>query len=195
MRMGFVFSLLFFALNASAAKDLQVRVPLTSPAVMIDGAFSKAEWEHAAVVEVPGIARLYFQRSDEFVYVAAEYTHSPSGIVDLYISAHGEIYDLHASAKLGERQLHAGTFPEWTWWNNNQWVANVSRIDSVQKGTFLPAAIREYQIRRSRFASSEWWVRFELTAMSADNKTQSVTVFPSDTTASSNSGWLVLSVK
>src|SRR5215510_13341489 len=106
-------SVLLFALSSTASES-HIRVPDTLSVVMIDGVLSKAEWQRAARVEVPGIAELYFQRSHEFVYLAVEYTHAPSGIVDLYVSpAQGEIYNLHASAKLGERQMRDGTFPEW----------------------------------------------------------------------------------
>lgn len=163
---------------------------------MIDGLLSNGEWNKAARVEVPGIARLYFQRSTEFVYIAVEYTHSPSGIVDLYLSpAEGEILDLHASAKLGERPMHDGKFPDWVWWNNRDWVANVSRVDSFEKRTFLPAPVREYQIRRSRFPSAVWRLHFELTAMGDNNQTQSVTVFPTGTLDNSSAGWLVLNLE
>ena len=68
---------------------------------MIDGVFSQGEWQNAICVDVPGTAKLYFQRSVDFVYIAVQYTNSPSGIVDLYLSPReGEVYDLHASANL-----------------------------------------------------------------------------------------------
>jgi len=176
--------------------DLQIEVPQNSPAVMVDGVFSEGEWRKAARLEVPGIADLYFQRSPDFVYIAVRYTKSASGIVDLYLSPQdGEIYDLHASAKLGERQLRAGTFPDWSWWNNRDWTANVSHVDSFEKRSFLTAPIREYQIRRARFPSGVWRVRFELTAMGANNETQSQLVFPPGTSDKSTTGWLVLSLK
>jgi len=163
---------------------------------MIDGVFSEGEWQHAVSVDVPGTAKLRFQRTADFIYIAVRYTNSLSGIVDLYLSPReGEIYDLHASAKLGERELRGNTFPDWTWWNNRDWTANVSHIDSFEKRTFLPAPIREYQIRYSRFGSSFWRVRFELTAMRANNETQEKAVFPDGTTRKSTAGWLLLSLE
>ena len=188
-------SLLLFALS-SIASESHIHVPHTPSAVMIDGVLSKGEWQKAARVDVPGIAELYFQRSPEFVYIAVEYTHAPSGIVDLYLSpAEGEIYNLHASAKLGERQMRNGSFPDWIWWNNRDWVANVSRVDSFEKHTFLPAPVREYQIRLARFTSVAWRMRFELTAMGANNEMGAVTVFPQGTATNSTAGWLVLDLK
>ena len=185
--------LLFWVSQAARPNDLHIRVPQTSSAVMIDGVFSDGEWERAVSVDVPDTARLYFQRSGDFVYIAVQYTNSPSGIVDLYLSPRdGEVFDLHASAKLGERQLKGNRFPDWRWWNNHDWTANISHVDSFEKPTFLPAPIREYQIRYSRFGSNAWRVRFELTAMGGNNETQAPVIFPHSTTDTSTAGWLQL---
>jgi len=155
--------------------------------------FSEGEWQRAVSVDVPGTAKLYFQRSADFVFISVQYTSRPSGIVDLHVSPReGEVFDLHASAKLGERQLRDNTFPEWNWWNNRDWTANTSRVDSFEKRTFLPAPIREYQIRYSRFSSSTWRVRFELTAMGTNNETLEHTIFPQGTSDNSTAGWLQL---
>jgi len=190
-----ILSLLLIVLQA-AADAPHIRVPQTSSAVMIDGVLSEGEWQHAVCVDVPDTARLYFQRSADFVYIAVQYTKSPSGIVDLYVSPRdGEIFDLHASAKLGERQLLSNAFPDWSWWNNRDWTANISRVDSFEKRTFFPAPIREYQIRYSRFGSSAWRVRFDLTAMGVNNDTQARTIFPPDTSDNPTAGWLQLNLE
>ena len=73
-------------------------------------------------------------------------------------------------------------------------AANVSRVDSFEKRTFLPASIREYQIRYSRFGSSAWRLRFELTAMKPNNEVGPITIFPSGTTDKSTAGWLRLTL-
>jgi hypothetical protein len=191
-----ILSLLLIVLQATRSDNLHIRVPQTSSAVMIDGVFSQGEWQHAVSVDVPGTARLYFQRSADFVYIAVQYTKSPSGIVDLYVSPReGEVFDLHASARLGERQLRSNAFPDWSWWNNRDWTANTSHVDSFKKRTFLPAPIREYQIRYSRFASSAWRVRFELTGMGANNEIQAHAVLPQDTSNNSTTGWLQLNLE
>jgi hypothetical protein len=186
-------SLLLMVLQTAVGSELQIQVPQTSSAVMIDGVLSAGEWDQAVSIEVPATAKLYFQRSADFVYVAVRYTNSPSGIVDLYVSPReGEVFDLHASAKLGERQLLGEKFSHWSWWNNRDWTANTSHADSFQKRSFLPAPIREYQIRYSRFGSSVWHVRFELTAMRADNETQAKVIFPRGVPENSTAGWLRL---
>src|SRR5258708_35116170 len=91
----------------TVSPDFHILVPHTASAVMIDGVLSKDEWQDAKRVEIPDVATFYFQQSAESVYIAVEYTKQPSGIVDLYL---GEIYDFHASAKLGERKLHANMY-------------------------------------------------------------------------------------
>jgi len=195
-RMLSALHLLLLVLQTLGPNQVHIQVPRTSSAVMIDGIFSDGEWQRAASIDVPGTAKLYFQRSTDFVYIAVEYTNSLSGIVDLYVSPReGEVFDLHASAKLGERQLRGNAFPNWSWWNNRDWTANYSHVDSFEKRTFLPAPIREYQIRYSRFGSSAWRVRFELTAMGVNNETQAHVMFPHGTTDNSTAGWLQLNLE
>src|ERR1700732_4283512 len=78
--------LLLSVLSDATASDLRIQVPHTASAVMVDGVLSKDEWQNAKRIDVPGVATLYFQESPECVYIAVEYTNSPSGIVDLYLS-------------------------------------------------------------------------------------------------------------
>jgi hypothetical protein len=73
-------------LQLAASDELRVRAPLTTSAIMIDGEFSNEEWKSAVKVDVPGGSQLYFQQPSDFVYIAVEYTHAVSGIVDLYVS-------------------------------------------------------------------------------------------------------------
>lgn len=162
---------------------------------MVDGKLSADEWKDASHIQVGQFADLYFKQAGGFVFVAVKYRRFSSGIVDLYIEpGDGRIYDLHASAKLGERELQQGKWPDWKWWNNREWVANVSRVDSWDKRTFLPEPVREYQILRSRFPAKGWWLRFELTAMAADAKPVTL-VFPPDTKDNDPAGWLELELK
>jgi len=160
---------------------------------MIDGVLSPDEWQSAKMKDAAGVALLYFQQSADFVYIAVQYKTSPSGIVDLNLSpSEGEVYNLHASAKLGERKLQANGYSDWSWWNNRDWTANVSRVDSFEERTFLPTPLREFQIRRARFPSVTWRLRFELTAMTTKNETQAISIFPRDTKDKATTGWLVL---
>jgi hypothetical protein len=164
--------------------------------MMIDGSLSPGEWTDSRQIDLPGVGSLRVQQVGDFVYIAVEYSSAPSGIVDLYLSPkEGEIYDLHASAKLGERQLRGNSFPEWSWWNNRDWIANISRPDSFENRTFLPTPVREFQIRRSRFGSAVWRVRFELAAMGRTNQILSTSIFPAETSDRSSAGWLQLDLR
>src|SRR5258708_10342703 len=98
--------LLLFILSDATASDLRILVLHVASAVMIDGVLSKNEWQSAKRVEVPGVATLYFQQSDECVYIAVEYTSSPSGIVDLYVSpAEGQVIRKGPILEEGELEI------------------------------------------------------------------------------------------
>jgi hypothetical protein len=167
-----------------------VLVPTGKP-VMLDGKIESGEWSDATEVQMPNNGKLYLKRSNEFLYVAVQLPASRSGFTDLYLASEdGAIDDLHASAKLGERRLENGKWPEWTnWWNNQDWVANVSRVESFQKRTFLPATVREYQIRSSHFRGSRLCLRLEMSLESRGGKYELVR-FPASASDSDLQNWL-----
>jgi hypothetical protein len=175
--------------GAPAISGQTIRVPRGKP-VIIDGKITADEWKDSASSELPGLATLYVKRSKKYVWLALKLK-SNDGILDLYLSpADGSIYDLHSSAKLGERRLQNGAWPDWTWWNNEGWVANVSRVESFEKRTFLPTNVRQYQIRRSRFPGTYWKVMFEVgTPAEPEWK---VTRYPVGASNTQTKGWLKL---
>jgi hypothetical protein len=178
------------ASGAICRAEQPVRVPVGKP-VMVDGHFSPKEWEDAAEIPMPESIRLYFKQSGEFVYVCVRLPKGRYGFTDLYLSTpEGPAVNLHASAKLGERVLTDNRWPEWTWWNNADWVANVSRVDSFEKRTFLPEDLREFQIRRSRFPGGRWLVRLEVSVASKDD--YKAVAFPEGTSNKAKTGWLRL---
>jgi hypothetical protein len=164
--------------------------------VMVDGNIESGEWSDAREVTMPNDARLYLKVSGEFVCMAVQFPASRSGFTDLYVApAGGSIYDLHASAKLGERQLHNHKWPEWNhWWNNQGWVANVSRFDSFEKRTFLPATVREYQIKRSRFPGHEWRLMLDMSLESTGGE-YTVARFPTSASDSNPEKWLRVQIE
>lgn len=166
----------------------ETRVPNGKP-VMLDGRID-ASWNDAATIDLSGLATLYAKQSGEYVWLALKLKND-DGAVDLYISPpDGNIYDLHASAKLGERQYREGRWPDWVWWNNQQWVANVSRVDSFENRTFLPTKVREFQISKTRFPGAKWKVMVQfLTPAVPEWK---VTPYPGGCTNSDLRGWLLL---
>ena len=177
------------------SRQAMVRVPSGKP-VMVDGKIEPGEWSDAAEVNMPDGGRLYLKFVDDFVCVAVLFPASRSGFTDLYIASEGgNIDDLHASAKLGERRLHDGKWPDWNrWWNNNGWVANVSHVASFEKRTFMPANAREYQIKRSRFGGQVWRLMLD---MSLDSEQGEYTVvrFPESASNSNPQNWLRVQIE
>ena len=167
-----------------------VHVP-RGKAVMVDGKIGAEEWSDAAEVKIPGGSRLYTKTSGEFVYLAVQFPAGRSGFTDVYIASEdGSIHDLHASAKLGERQLAGGKWPEWTnWWNNHGWVANVSQVESFERRTFIPADVREYQIERSRIVGREWRLMLDM-SMESQGTEYTVLRFPASVSDSNPEKWL-----
>lgn len=158
--------------------------------VMIDGKISGDEWIDAGHVELGGSGHLFFKTAGQYVYFAVQLPNNRSGFVDLYLApAGGKLYDLHSSAKLGERALAGGHWPEWnSWWNNRGWVANVSRVESFDEKKFLPETIREFQIDRSYFAGREWKIMLEISL--AKGQDYVVTPFPTNADPSHPETWL-----
>src|SRR5262249_6311121 len=169
----------------------ETRVPRGTPA-LLDGHVEKSEWNDAAVISLDDFARVYVKQSGEFVWLALELLKDKNGTLDLYLSTEdGAIYDLHCSAKLGERRLTASSWPqEWSWWNNRDWIANGSRFDSWERRRFLDEPSREFQIRKSRFPGTRWKLMFDvMTPSEAQWKT---TRFPHNTSNTDSTNWYIV---
>jgi hypothetical protein len=160
--------------------------------IMLDGKLAPGEWSDAKQFAAGDLARLYCKQNNNDVLIAIEILKSKNGTSDLYLSTDaGHIYDLHASAKLGERTLEDSHWPEeWTWWNNNGWVANVSRPDDWNRRTFKDENVREYQISRDRFPGKRWKIFLEL--MTPDQPKWQTSAYPPNTNSTSDRGWIVL---
>jgi len=183
----------FAALMVLIADPSQVQ-HLTAPRggpVMIDGRISAGEWRDASSL-VLGRARIWVKQTSDFVCIAVEFPPDTHGFADLIISpVSGQIIDLHASAKLGERTLGKQGWSGWNWWNNDGWTANVSRVDSFEQRTFLPETAREYQIRRSRFPGKNWRMMVELSLEQKDGSYHAIAL-PANATEADPSGWIEL---
>lgn len=159
---------------------------------MVDGKLSPGEWDDGAVFPLGNKGRVHVKQSGGYVWIAFEYLAGDDFVVDLYLQpADGELYDLHSSAKIGERRLNGGTWSdEWTWWNNDGWVANCSRVESFEEGRFLPQKVREYQVSRGRFPGQTWRVMFELRFPAKPGWLSST--FPEAAKNTSTEHWLTL---
>lgn len=184
---GVVVGVLGFATSLLIAQP-GIRVPY-GKAVMLDGQIN-ATWNDAVTSQLAGIATLYVKQSEEYIWLALRLRNN-DGAVDLYISpSDNSIYDLHASAKLGERRYSGHAWPEWSWWNNQGWIANVSRVDSFEKRTFMPTKVREFQIRKTRFPGTQWKMMVEV--LTPADPEWKVARYPKGCINTNTEGWLVL---
>lgn len=163
--------------------------------IMLDGRLSAGEWADAKAVPLGDIARLYVKENNGDILVALEYLKADNFTVDLYLSnAAGQIYDLHSSAKLGERRMRNGSWPEeWNWWNNDRWVATVSRPDSFENRTFRDQKVREFQISRERFPGTTWKVYFEF--MTPAKPKWITSNYPANGSNTSDEHWISLKLE
>lgn len=177
-------------LIANPSSGQHITVPQGAP-VMIDGRISPGEWRDAESLALGG-ARIWVKQASEFVWIAVQFPPGAHGFSDLMISpVPGQMIDLHASAKLGERTLGKQGWSDWNWWNNDGWTANVSRVDSFDKKTFFPETVREYQIRRSRFPGKAWKVMVQLSIEEKDGSYRQIAL-PENAAEADPSRWIQL---
>jgi hypothetical protein len=172
---------------ALAAEPAPLRVPVGQP-VLPDGQCSAQEWSDAREVALSEGARLSVKQAGDFVFLCIHFPRPALSGLDLYLSPpDGKLYNLHASAKLGERLLTNGAWPDWIWWKHTGWTANVMRVDTWEPRSFLPDEAKELQVCRDRFPGSPWRVRIEVQGDFA-------AAFPAGTSNLKSDGWLVLEV-
>jgi hypothetical protein len=174
-----------------AATSQTIKVP-QGRSILVDGKISTAEWADAAKIELGGGAQLFVKQHDDYVLLAVIFPTGNNGFVDLFIAPDSrEIFDLHASAKLGERATSTpDKWPDWSWWNNKDWIANGSRVESFDEKKFLPENAREFQIKRTRFPGKEWRVRLVLSVDHGQNYSE--LRLPEAKPAKGSEQWLTL---
>ena len=187
---------------SQAAFSQQVlKVPQRDGApVLIDGKFSAGEWQGAATENISGSVRLHLKQSKGHVFIGVEMrTPSPS-YVDLFLlTEENQLYNLHASMRVGERWLKDSVWddskPAWRWGNNVDWIASVAKLDETKDRSlslteqFFPYDGMEFQIRRARFQGTRWRVRIEVRDFTG--KMPDI-VFPAASTRTNVTGWAVL---
>jgi hypothetical protein len=135
-------------------------------AVMIDGKLEPGEWSDARKTAFLNGAVLYSKLHEHFLLLAIVFPQGKYGFTDLFMD---HDLDLHASAKLGERRQNPnGTWPEWTWWNNDRWTANVSRVEEFTGPKLMAENVREYQIDLKRFPKKEIGIEVVCTILSGN---------------------------
>jgi hypothetical protein len=188
--------LFFYSENLDAQN---VKIPKGTP-IMVDGKFSVDEWKDAAVLKFNDSLVFFFKQTKEFVYVGIQplVKNHKGGWIDLYITDNKEIYNLHASRKLGERRLEGMEWSNWgKWWTNEgYWTANFGRPeDMILEGK--PKVIQlnddgwEFQIRKSKFIGKEWKLMIDVSIM-LDGVTNFI--YPSNSTNTQSNGWIILKI-
>jgi hypothetical protein len=183
--------ILFFLFISCTAFGQQEAVPLTENSVMIDGRFHESEWRGAKSIDVNDSLTLYFQQDVENIYwcVRGKFKTPKLTSIDFYITSAVGLMNLHASAKLGQRQIQTTIeYGEWNWWNNQQWIANVVRPDNWEKRTFLNDESKEFQVRKNLFVNRSVSLMFTI-----EYPKELVTRFPVGSKNDDPKEWLKLS--
>ncbi len=180
------------SLSALSPDSAQSRDSLRIPfgrSVLLDGNVRPAEWADARVVQLSSGARLLLKHDSTYLYVAVAPSAPRIFGLNLYIAPNegaAPYLNLHASAKLGERWGRSGAWPDWQWWNNRDWSANVVRFNAFEEPRFLPEVGKEVQIAITRLPGS----RFRL---ALDVETATGTELPLDQGAIADGmRWLTL---
>lgn len=174
MRLCLLAAVLLATLPPSANAQVELGLDCVTPrSILIDGQIESAEWSGARATTIAGTLRLLLLETQGDVFLAvATGTRTPRP-VDIYLQGEdGEIFQLHASAQIGERHLpRAGwsdTIPAWRWGNHVQWLANEAKLDAQQpreapfsQRTFGADGV-EFQLRRARFPGRTWRLRVDV---------------------------------
>ena len=141
-----------------------IAVPRGKP-VLVDGKLGPGEWGDARRVVASDSVAIYLKHDARYLYVAVQPA-AAAFSVDLYFDRDRgtRVLDLHASAKLGEREGSFGQWPEWVCWNNRGWAANVARVATFEPREFLADQVKEFQIDMRRLSGQRVWLSFEVQA-------------------------------
>jgi len=133
--------------------------------ILIDGHIGTDEWGDACAIAVAPSYRILLKRDSAYVYIAIIRSVPEVFGVNLYLAASesaSTYLDLHASAKLGERVGRRNAWPEWVWWNNRGWSANVERSNAFTGQRFLPDTAKELQISLARLPAKQFLLTFDI---------------------------------
>lgn len=201
MKLSFLLILLCFLNTGPVLSQNRVTIPNGKP-IMVDGKFSDKEWSDSKNIITQDSTKLFFKQSKDYVFIGVQPIQKiyRGSAIDLYITAGTDkVYNLHASRKLGERQLESGQWKEWDrwdkWWTNDgSWSANYGRPDDIKedgktKVILLEDEGWEYQIRRDKFRADQWKILFDLFLM--QEKLNNIK-YPASGVTTKADNWLIL---
>lgn len=191
------FILLFMAQSTFAQ-------PLKIPACknpLVDGVVSMEEWTGARLIVATHYMSIRLGKSKEYFYVAvaSDQPTDSIGYVSVFISdSDNRVLDLHSSARLGERALQNGQYPDWgtavfpddSWFNHSGWTSNYAwfKCQPASCATLKFAKAKEFQIERKKFVGSEWAIRVFINFV-RNGKWETV-IYPANTSETTTTDWL-----
>lgn len=184
-----LFAFVLFFTDSIAQSSPQKVPTIKASSVMIDGRFEDAEWFKAQRVVMSDSVNFYIMQDKENIYwcLRGLFKKPTLGGVDFYMLVDNNLINFHASAQLGERKLSGNDYGEWTWWNNERWVANVVRIDKLAERKFHMDEAKEFQLRKSRFDTTTIKIMVEVS-----HPKQLGFKFPAAATPTATTNWLEL---
>jgi hypothetical protein len=137
--------------------------------ILIDGRLDATEWADACEIRVTPTYRLLVKYDTAYLYLAVVRSTPTVFGVNLYLALPESTayHNLHASAKLGERLGRRDAWPDWVWWNNRSWSANVERFNAFTGERFLPDTAKEFQIALTRLPGSQFLLTFDIETTAA----------------------------
>ncbi len=174
------------ALAGTASVLETITINSTSRAPLLDGHCDDKEWLSATKFELPANTAVYLMHNKHSFFVCAKGKANDYTVVDVYIEhpETGQLYNLHASAQLGERVMTGKTWDEFSWWNNKDWsgfwvpYAGEEETKSGKRTKFLEGSHREVQILKKKFAGNTLNMMIRLSGLSHNGQYGAVFFYP-----------------
>jgi len=218
-----LFSLVVFPfLNCQEAEEDEGQISLIEPIniqdagdtpILIDGIFSPGEWEDAVSFRVDQRVNLLIKTKKGHLFIGIKCNDLKIPVADIYISSEqGPIYQLHASAQLGERILSNKSGrendPSYNWGETKDWYANEVRWNNRELESIIesegitrdeafsrvvyPYEGFEFQIKYSKFHTNELWIMLDISYEDTDRKS---IIIPTNTERKHIDNWIKLILK
>lgn len=187
--------ILFYFFHSAFISGAQEQLPIPHESIAIDGFYSSSEWSDAKVWKKSTFS-VYCKTDSLWLYIGVFSTKDATHYTDLYFRYEGGLVNMHASMKLGERQLPLdGNWddnrPKWKWDNNENWTANTVALlpDAKESDSFI-RQIKHYQGQEFKISKSKLQRRVLMLILVRDFIDESVYVtFPPDANTKDFSTW------
>lgn len=170
----------------------------TNQAPLFDGHCKNDEWATATKIDLPAGVSVYLMHDNNSLYVCAKGKSGDYTVIDLYVedAATGHLYNLHASAQLGERTFTNKEWSENDFWNNQDWggfwvpYAGTEETEEGPRTKFLKGSHREIQVLRKKFKGNTWNMMIGVGAIENKGSDMGNYFYPEDAVDTDPSTWL-----